>query len=154
MNLLASAVLLLALAQSDTTALVEAAKSAKAKRKTSTTKVITNADVKKADKSKVVQRKGSGAATTAAETPAPPQQTLVEKHEAERTERLTREAKLKTLAETIALLEAELARLEQRYFEENDLDRRDREIVARFNETKTKLDDARRERDALVPKSE
>jgi DNA repair exonuclease SbcCD ATPase subunit len=137
MNPIATAMLLLALAQSDTSALVEASKDAKSKRKGSTTKVITNADVAKANKGKVKERKGADT------TPVEPAATLMEKHNAERKARLEREAKLKTLNETIATLEAELAKLEQQYYEENDLDRRDREIVPRFNETKAKLDEAR-----------
>ena len=140
MNAIAIAALVLALAQSgDTTALVEASRESKAKRKTSTTKVITNADVARA-KSKVVQRPGVAVEVK----PAP---TLTEKHEAERKERQEREAKLKTLNETIARLETELARLEQSYYEENDLDYRDTEIATRFAETKKKLDEARRQRD-------
>ena len=141
MNLPAIAVLLL-LAQSDTSALVEASKNSKAKRKGSTTKVITNADVKKADKSKVTNRKGNA-------EPVEPQPTLMEKHEAERKVRLDKEAKLKVLNETVAALEKELARLEQTYFETNDLNYRDTELVKRFNETKAKLDEARKQRDAV-----
>lgn len=143
MNLPATAVLLLlALTQSDTTALVEASKNSKAKRKGSTTKVITNADVKKADKNRVTSRKGTA-------EPVAPQPTLMETHEAERKARLEKEAKLKVLNETIAALEKELARLEQTYFETNDLDYRDTELVKRFNETKAKLDEARKQRDAV-----
>lgn len=139
MNLPVIAVLLL-LAQSDTSALVEASKNSKAKRKGSTTKVITNADVKKADKSKVTSRKGNA-------EPVEPQPTLMEKHEAERKTRLDKEAKLKVLNETIAKLEKELARLEQTYFETNDLNYRDTELVKRFNATKAKLDEALKQRD-------
>lgn len=143
MNVTMVAVLLLALAQqSDTSDLVEASKDSKAKRKTSTTKVITNADVKKA-KSKVQER--PGVAVTFKQKP-----TLTEKHEAERKVRAEHEAKLASLNETIAILEKELARLEQQYYEENDLNYRDTEIVKRFNETKSKLDEARKERDASV----
>lgn len=143
MNTLITAVLLLSLTQQqgDTSALVEASKNAKAKRKGSTSKVITNADVKKADKSKVTQRKS--AATESA--PAEPEQTLMEKHEAERTARLLHEQKSKTLGDAIALLEKELAKLEQSYYEANDLDYRDTVIVKRFNETKAKLDEARKQ---------
>ncbi len=146
MNLPAIAVLLLlaqseiSASQSDTSALVEASKNSKAKRKGSTTKVITNADVKKADKSKVTTRKGTA-------EPVEPQPTLMEKHEAERKVRLDKEGKLKVLNETIAGLEKELARLEQTYFETNDLNYRDTELVKRFNETKAKLDEARKQRD-------
>ena len=136
MNAIALVTLVLALAQSDTSALVEASKDGKAKRKGSTTKVITNADVAKADKSKVVQRKGVPVTVK-------PHATLMEKHEAERKSRLEREAKLAELNETIGKLEKELAKLEQAYYEENDLNYRDGELVRRFNETKIKLDEAR-----------
>ena len=135
------AVLVLALAQqqNDTSALVQASKDAKAKRKGSTTRVITNDDVKKADKSKVTTRKG--------EDPAPvtPEPTLAEKQEAERLARIARDEKLRILNETIAGLEKELARLEQSYYETNDLDYRDTVIVKRFNETRAKLDEARKQ---------
>ena len=137
MNAIAIAVLLLALdAQSDTSALVQASKDGKAKRQGSTTKVITNAEVAKANKSKVVERKGVPITVK-------PQPTLMEKHEAERKARLEREAKLKVLNETVARLEKELAALEQAYYEENDLNLRDNDIVTRFYETKAKLDEAR-----------
>jgi hypothetical protein len=143
MNLVAIAVVVLALAGSgDTAPLVEASKESKAKRKGSTTKVITNADVAKADKTKVAQRRG-------VEVKVKPQPTLAEKHALERTARLEREEKLKVLTETIARLETELAALEQQYYEENDLNFRDTELVTRFNETKAKLDEARAQRDAL-----
>jgi len=145
MNVPAIAVVLLALAQSDTTALVEAAKDAKAKRKGSTTKVITNADVKKADKSKVSQRPGDA-------EPVAPQPTLIEKQAAERSARIESEEKLKTLNASIATLETELAKLEQSYYETNDLDYRDTELVKRFNEVKKKLDELRRT--AAVPAAE
>ena len=141
MNLIAIAMLLLALEQSDTAALVEASKEAKAKRKGSTTKVITNADVKKS-KSKVVERPGVPVTIK-------PKPTLAETHEAERKARVAREEQLKALSETIAQLESELAKLEQSYFEENDLDVRDAEIVKRFNETKVKLDEARQKLSAV-----
>lgn len=142
MNLTAIATLVLALAQSDTAALVEASKDAKEKRKASTTKVITNADVKKA-KSKVAERPGVPVTIK-------PKPSLMETHEAERKARITREEQLKTLNEIIAGLEKELAAIEQSYYEENDLNHRDTEIVKRFEETKAKLDEAR----AQLPKTE
>ena len=137
MNLPAIAVVVLALAQSDTSALVDAAKEAKAKRQGSTTKVITNADVKKADKKKVKATQGVSTA------PIEPTPTLMETQQAERKARLATEEKLKVLNATIAELEKELAKLEQAYFETNDLNYRDTELVKRFNETKAKLDEAR-----------
>ena len=147
MNLPAIAVVLLLLAQSgDTSALVEASKASKSKRKSSTTKVITNADVKKADKSRITVRKDGEAA------PVEKQPTLMETHEAERKTRAELDAKLKVLDETIAGLEKELARLEQTYYETNDLEYRDKQLVARFNETQLRLGEARAEREALTPK--
>ncbi len=147
MNVPLIALLVLALAQSsDTTALVEAAKDAKAKRKTSgTRKVITNADLAKS-KGKVIQRKPEDLA------PLPPVESLVEKYEAERKAKSLLDAQLKVLDETIAGLEKEVALLERAYFEADDLDLRDKEIVAKFNEVKAKLDAAVAERDALLPK--
>jgi hypothetical protein len=42
-----------------------------------------------------------------------------------------------------------LATLEQQYYEENDLDRRDGELVRRFNDTKAKLELAKKELEEL-----
>ncbi len=146
MNIPVIALLVLALAQSDTTALVEAAKDAKAKRKTTgTRKVITNADLAKS-KGKVIQRKPEDLA------PLPPVESLVEKYEAERKAKAILDEKLLALDATIAGLENELASIEQRYYEASDFEFRDTHLVAKFNEAKVKLDKARTERDALVPK--
>lgn len=141
MRLLVLAFMIAAL-QSDTTALVEASKAAKAKKKTSTTKVITNADVKKS-KGKLIERPG---------TPAPvakPEPTLLEKQEAERTARLIAEAKRAQLEKTIAALEKEVADLETSYYATNDLDYRDNVITVKFAEAKAKLDNAKKELAAL-----
>ncbi|HEX2120904.1 MAG TPA: hypothetical protein VHL59_04610, partial [Thermoanaerobaculia bacterium] len=129
-----------AVAQSDTSALVEASKAAKSKRKTSSTKVITNADVKKS-KSKLTEKPASK--TPAAETKKEPG--LVEKHEAERAARIAAEERLAAAQARVTQLEAELARIEKSYYEENDLDRRDRVITKQFDETKAKLEEARTE---------
>src|SRR6185436_18720022 len=136
MKLLLLAFVIAAL-QSDTTALVEASKDAKSKRKTSTTKVITNADVKKS-KGKVVQKPGTPA--PAAETK--PEPTSLEKQAMERAARQIAEARLATAQKLVAELERELAAIETSYYETNDLDYRDKVLVRRFNETKRKLDEA------------
>lgn len=116
--------------------LVDASKTAKAKRKSSTTKVITNADVKKS-KAKLIDSK-------AAQSPVPPQGPgMVETYEAAKEAQRIADAKVAATEEEIAKLEKELAAIEQNYYEENDLQRRDGEIVRRFNDTKTKLDAAR-----------
>jgi hypothetical protein len=126
---------LLASPQSDTSALVEASKKAKSKRKTSTTKVITNEDVKKS-KGKIVERPG---------TPQPdpaPEPTETEKYEAARAARIEREANIAAAEKLVAELTAALEKIEQAYYDENDLDRRDTVIVKQFEETKKKLDEA------------
>ena len=143
MNLPIIALLVLALAQSDTTALVEAAKDGKAKRKTSGRRVITNADLAKS-KGKVIQRKPEDLA------PLPPVESLIDKHEAQRKAKALLDEQLRTLDATIAALVNEVAVIEQAYFEAHDLDYRDKELVAKFTETKAKLDKARAEREALT----
>ncbi len=118
--------------------LTDAAKDAKAKRKKSTSKVITNADVKKS-KGKIVETPNVSATAPEKEP------TLTEKYEARRAaDKVASEnrAKLETL---VADLEKELAALEQQYYDENDLARRDGEIVKKFNDTKAKLDAAKSE---------
>lgn len=126
--------------------LVEAAKAAKAKRKKSTTKVITNHDVRKA-KSKLIENKSIAAVPV---EPLPKESPL-EKQARERKEREAADLRLTAAKTTVATFEKELAQLEQRYYEENDLDRRDKELVRRFNEVKAKLDAARKELAELMP---
>jgi hypothetical protein len=125
--------------------LVDAAKAAKAKRKKSTTKVITNADVKKA-KAKLVETKPS-------EIPAEttPAESSLEKQSRERLEQTAADIKLAAAKKTLAEFESELAAIEQKYYEENDLDRRDKELVRRFNDVKAKRDAAKKELEALMP---
>jgi hypothetical protein len=122
--------------------LVDAAKDAKSKRKNSTAKVLTNADVKKA---KAVLGK-----TNAPTTPVKPEPTLAEKAAAEKAARSAAEEKLAKAEKVVAELEARLAAIEQEYYEEDDLTRRDTVIVQRFNEVKAKLDAAIAERSAAV----
>ena len=128
----------------DASALVDASKDAKSKRKTSTTKVITNADVKKS-KGKLIEKPGQKL------PPVKPEPTLAEKAEAERAARLEHEAKLSEVTARVKTLEAELAKIEQAYFEENDLDRRDGVVAKQFEDVKIKLDAARIELAALNP---
>ncbi len=139
MKILLIALLLL----SDTTALVDASKNAKEKRKKSSTKVITNADVKKS-KGKLAEKP----ATTSTAEPAPAE-SLTEKHEADRKKRLETDAAKAVLDKQVADLEAKLAAVEQSYYEENDLNRRDTEIVRRFAHVKKQLEAARAAREAL-----
>jgi hypothetical protein len=130
--------------QSDTTALVEASKAAKAKKKTSTTKVITNADVKKS--------KGKLSVTPATQQPAetkPAEPTLLEKQAVDRAARLAFEAKRAELEKNVATLEREVAGLEASYYETNDLDYRDTVIARKFAEKKAALDAARKELESV-----
>lgn len=125
--------------------LVDAAKAAKAKRKKSTTKVITNADVKKA-KAKLVEHKPPEIPVEA--TPA---ESSLEKQARERQAQTAADIKLAAARKTLADFEKELAAIEQKYYEENDLDRRDKELVRRFNDVKAKRDAAKKELEALLP---
>lgn len=116
--------------------LVDASKDAKTKRKKSTTKVITNTDVRKS--------KGTLIDTGATAEPLPPAAPgMIEQHEAARQARAALAAKTALLEKQIALIEKDLAAIEQSYYDENDLRRRDTEIVRRFAETKQRLDEAR-----------
>jgi membrane-bound lytic murein transglycosylase B len=125
--------------------LVALAKSEKEKKKKSTTKVITNADVKKA-KAKVQE------ASVAAPADAPaPRKSLAEQYETSYQERLIHEEKLAAARQRVANLERELAAVEQSYYDENDLDRRDTEIVRKFGDVRAKLEEARKELAALAP---
>lgn len=116
--------------------LTNAAKGAKSKRQKSTSKVITNADVKKS-KGKIVET------PNLAPAPVEKEPTLTEQFEAKKAaEKAANELRAKH-GQLVADLEKELAAIEQQYYEENDLDRRDTEIVKKFNDVKAKLDAAR-----------
>jgi hypothetical protein len=125
--------------------LVAAAKAAKAKRKKSTTKVITNADVKKAKSSLSANK------LEPLHVESQPAESSLEKQAREKKEQLASDVKLAAAQRNVAQYEKELTALEQSYYEEDDLDRRDGEIVRRFNETRAKLEAARKELDALLP---
>ncbi|HVR41339.1 MAG TPA: hypothetical protein VMU84_19750 [Thermoanaerobaculia bacterium] len=125
--------------QKDTTALVEAAKDAKAKRKKSTTKVITNADVKKA-KGKLVQLPGEPEKPRPADTSSP-----IAKFEAEKKAKVAADARIAVAEARVKDLELELAKIEQAYFDEGDPNMRDTVIRRRFDATQALLEQARRD---------
>lgn len=131
-------------AAGDTQALVETAKASKEKKKKSTTKVITNADVKKS--------KGAVGVTKTAAAPVVvvPGKSLAEQYESSYHERHAREEQLAAATKTVSELERELTAIEQSYYDENDLEKRDGDIVRRFNEVKSKLDAARKVLDVLA----
>ncbi|MEA2462349.1 MAG: hypothetical protein QOJ98_96 [Acidobacteriota bacterium] len=116
--------------------LVGTAKTAKANRRKSTGKVITNADVKKS-KGKI------GQTSATAPVDGQPEESLVDKQLAMRKARAEYKTSSTAARAAVAQLEKEVAALEQQYYDEHDLDRRDGELVRRFNEAKKKLDDAR-----------
>jgi len=126
--------LLLALLAADDT-LVDVAKDAKEKRRKSTSKVITNADVKKS--------KGKVQTTNAPTTPVVREPSMMERHQATRAAEAAAAAHKAKYETLIAQLEKELAAIEQSYYNENDLTKRDTQLVARFNDVKAKLDAAR-----------
>lgn len=123
--------------------LTDAAKGAKAKRRKSTAKVLTNADVKKS-KGKVVE-------TSVPATPVEKEPTLLEKYEAQRAADRAASERRAELEKQIAGLEKELAAVEQQYYDENDLNRRDAELVRKFHDVKARLDAARAALPAPVP---
>jgi hypothetical protein len=124
------ALLLILLAADDT--LVDAAKDAKAKRKKSTTKVLTNADVKKS--------KGKISTTpNVSGEPVKSEPTLMETYTASRAAEKASAERRAASEKLIATLEKELAAIEASYYNENDLNYRDTVLVKRFNDVKAKL---------------
>lgn len=123
---------------------VDAARAAKAKRKKSTTRVITNADVTRA-KGKAVETQSAGPVAE------PPAEGVVQRHQTARRERAAAEQLRVLLIAKIAALEKELASIEQQYYGEDDLNRRDTVIVRRFADAKLRLDAARKDLAEVAP---
>lgn len=132
MKTFAAIALLLALIGTDD--VVDAAKEAKAKRKKSTSRVITNADVKKS--------KGKIVTTNVPETPVEEVPSLSEQAEVKRAAENKAAELWAAYEKLVADLEKQLAVIEQQYYDESDLTKRDTEIVKNFNEVKAKLDAA------------
>jgi len=123
--------------------MAERAAAARAKRSKGTAKVITNEDVRKS-KGKLVETTGSQAPLEPA-----PTQSMTERHEADKTARAAATAQLAAARDLVKSLEIQLLGIEQSYYEESDLDRRDGELVRRFNDVSRQLQDARKELEAL-----
>jgi hypothetical protein len=122
--------------------LVAAAKKAKEKKKSSTTRVLTNADAKKA--------KGVLIENRSPQKPADPlKETLAEKQARIRAARELLQSRIALLQSDTGRLGAELVDIERRYYQENDLDYRDRVLVKRFNQTRASHDRAAAELQAL-----
>ena len=142
-------ILFLLLAQQEDSPLVKAAKATGAPRK-KTTKVITNEDVKKsANKAPATPPKDAATNAPPADTKGP-----LQKQDEQHRARVAVVKRLTDAEKKAAELEAELRRLEQAYYDEADLNRRDTILVPRFEQTKKQLDDAKAElahaRDALT----
>jgi peptidyl-tRNA hydrolase len=144
MKILALALLLLCAFSASADDLVATAKAAKEKKKKSTTKVITNADLKKS-KGKIAENKPPAAIEKTSE------KSLADQYESSYRDRLVLDEKRAAAQRKVEELEHQLTAIEQSYYAENDLDKRDTEIVKKFNDTKTKLDEARKELAALAP---
>jgi hypothetical protein len=129
----------LAAAAQDTKPLVDAAKDAKAKRKTSTTKVITNADVKKSS-GKLVEKKPLPPA--AAAKPAPPKPAPVDQDALYR-QRVAADEALAAAQKKVTELERVLRTVEEAFYAEDDPEVRDKVIARKFEETKGRLSAAR-----------
>ncbi len=117
--------------------LVSAAK-ANAGHKKSTHKVITNADVKKAN----------GKLMVISQKPTPPvtdTRGSIQKQDDEFRARDAADAKVAEAQKKVVGLETDLHRIEQSFYDENDPNYRDTVIQKRFDQAKRQLDDARKE---------
>jgi hypothetical protein len=122
----------------DDSALVDAAKTSKKTRKKSTTKVLTNADVKKSSgKIVVVDRPAPPAVATSSIGP-------ITQHENDRKAQKLAEEIVAAEEKNVAELQAELLRIEQTYYDENDPHYRDEVIQKRFEQTRRQLEEARK----------
>ncbi|HET7704905.1 MAG TPA: hypothetical protein VFM36_02345 [Thermoanaerobaculia bacterium] len=131
--------------------LVSAAKDAKGKRKQPSTKVLTNADVKKS-KGKLIVLSSTEKAEPETVAKEVDPLTPMQRHDATYRERLVTDEKTRVAQARVDALEKELLELESRYYEENDPDRRDRVIRSKFEEVRKSLDEAKAELEAVRPK--
>lgn len=117
---------------------VDAARDAKAKRKKSTTKVITNKDVKNS-KGKLIILNDSAPLPAVKKESLPTVQQLDARHRA----RVEAQERSDAAAAKVAELEKRLEAIEQRYFEENDPNYRDTVIRKEFQDTRFALNEAK-----------
>ncbi|HEY3052163.1 MAG TPA: hypothetical protein VGK04_02110 [Thermoanaerobaculia bacterium] len=126
--------------------LVTTAKQSKENRKKSSTRVITNKDVKKSRGKLIVLSTTADKAAPRASTPPKDPDTLF-------LERRGATERLQAAQKKVDGLQKELDSLEQQYYRENDPNYRDQVIQKRFAQTRRQFDDARQEladaRDAL-----
>lgn len=133
----------------DTSKLVEVGKANKPKRKASTTKVITDKDVKKS-KGKLIVLPAKPLPPAAKPAAGPG---AIAQQDARHHSRVEVQSRIDTATKNVSQLEKQLETTEQRYYEENDPSHRDDVIRNKFAETKRKLEGARKEladaRDAM-----
>ena len=141
-SLIAIALFLIAAAgTADDSPLVKSAKANGGPKKKSTTKVITNADVKKSGGKVTTLPPAKAVATVTVATPLGPiaaQDKLL--HDRAAAQKRTDLAQAK-----VNDLDKELDRLEQAYYAENDPNYRDKTIAERFEQTKKQLESARKD---------
>jgi hypothetical protein len=121
------------------TPIVEAAKKAKEARKKSTTKVITNSDVKKASGKLIVRPESPAPAAEPKKDDKAPLEKADDLHRA----RVAAGEALAAAEKKVAELERELRTVEESYYAENDPSYRDDVIRKRFEQTKKLLEAAR-----------
>ncbi len=118
--------------------LVTTAKQSKEKRKKSSTRVITNKDVRKSKGKLIVL-------TTPADKTAPQAATPAQDPDKLFRERRDATERLQAAQKKVDGLQKELDSIEQQYYRENDPNYRDQVIQQRFAQTKRHFDDARQE---------
>lgn len=118
---------------------VSAAHDAKARRKKSSTKVLTNKDVKKSKGKLIELPKSEKPVAKVSSVP-----TLAEQ-DANHRQRREADEHLAAVQKKVDGLQKELDAIEQRYYEENDPNYRDNVIQQRFQQTKRQLEDAQHE---------
>jgi hypothetical protein len=120
--------------------LVKAAQDSKSKRKKSSTKVITNKDVKQARGKLIVLDTPAAKKTEKTEAAS-----SLQKQDATLRERRDAKDRLDSTQKKVDGLQKELDAVEQSYYQENDPNYRDNVIQKRFAQTKRQLDDARQD---------
>ncbi len=120
--------------------LVKRAAEAKAKRKKSSTKVITNKDVKKS-KGKLIELPPK------AQTPLPKITTVptAAQQDASYHDRQAADERVSQAQKKVTDLQKALDDVEQQYYEENDPDYRDNVLQKRFKQTRHQLEEARQQ---------
>ena len=119
--------------------LVKRARAAKASRKKSATKVITNKDVKKSKGKLIELPKSDKPVAKVSSVPT------IAEQDANYRQRREADEHLLAAQKKVDGLQKELDAIEQRYYEENDPNYRDNVIQQRFRQTKRQLEEAQQE---------